>query len=198
LQTADQALDAATNLGKRPNQQPRLIDYYNSPYVNQWFDLPIHFGDGVTKNLDDAVEQFIDANFNMRSDKSGFRVETPDLYRITTKAYAYQAKTPVTLKLIVGCEKHGGTELIGSFDLSPDQMRSCQMTTYMVPGDYILPSVVDLDYPLASTTRRVRKLRSTKVKVSRTNRSTSKITCRNMAAAKHAKFVGWYGRSRAW
>ena len=145
LQAADQALEAAINLGPRPRPGPRLVDYLNSPYVNMWHDRPLRNGGSVTRKLDDAVALFIDADYLMRSDACGLRIPVPGLYRITAEAYSYQARTPVTLKLIHTSELRGGAQLLGAFDLLPGQTRSVQVTAFLRPGDYFYPSVADLD-----------------------------------------------------
>lgn len=145
LQAADQALDTAIVLDSRPESSRRLVDYFNSPYVNRWYDTPIDQGGKVIKKLDDAVALFVDLDYIMRSDASGLKIPTPGFYRITVEAYAYQAKSLVTLKLIRASEARGGAELLGAFDLEPDQTRSVEVTTFLQPGDYLYPSVADLD-----------------------------------------------------
>ena len=143
LEVADQALDAAINLGKRPPQKPVLVDYLNSPYLNKFHDRELRNGGSVTKKLDDAVAMFIDTDYLFRSDSGGFRVQLPGLYRITTEAYAYQVKRTVTLKIIFASEMGGGAKLLGAFDIEPNQSRTVEVTTFMRPGDYIYPSLVN-------------------------------------------------------
>jgi len=145
LKAADRALDAAINLRRRPATTRRLVDYLKSPYVNMWYDRPLRRGGRVIKKLDDAVALFVDLDYVLRSDASGFHIRSPGRYRITVEAYAYQAKTPVTLKLILASEKRGGAKMLGAFDLLPDQSRKVEVTTLMKPGDYLYPSVADLD-----------------------------------------------------
>ena len=144
LQAADQALDAAINLGRRPRQGPRVIEYAKSAYVTSWQDKPFNEGGSFTKNLDDAVALFVDLDYLLRSDACGIGFESPGLYRIAVEAYAYHAKTPVTLKLILASERRGGAELLGAFDLLPDQSRTVDVTAFLRPGDYLYPSVADL------------------------------------------------------
>ena len=147
LEAADQALEMAVNLGARPRLIDRRIVYRNAPYVNRWFDIPIRQGGGVIKKLDDAVALFLDLDYLMKSNACGLRIVTPGRYRITVEAYPYQAKTPVTLKIILASEKRGGAELLGAFDMLPGQTRKVEITTFMQPGDYLYPSVADLDRP---------------------------------------------------
>ena len=41
LNAADLALDEAIQLGPRPRQQPRSINYMTSPYTTMWVDRPL-------------------------------------------------------------------------------------------------------------------------------------------------------------
>ena len=145
LEAADQALDAAINLGPRPSFKTRDVDYLNSWYVNRWYDIPLDQGGKVIKKLDDAVALFVDLDYIMRTDFSGLKIHHAGRYRITVEAYAYQAKTPVTLKVILASETRGDAQLVGAFDLKPEQNRTVEITTIMRPGDYLYPSVADLD-----------------------------------------------------
>ena len=151
LQAADRALDEAIKTGPRPTSSAYRIDYATSQYLAVMHDAPI-LGGGITKGLDDAAVMFIDtgSTYLMHSDSEGFRVTQPGIYRVTIEAYAYQAKTPVTLTVYRG-NKQGVTaqlsELIGSFDLVGDEPRTVSMTTYLKPGELIGPSVADLEIP---------------------------------------------------
>lgn len=143
LQAADQAIDSAINLSNRPTQRIHVIEYAKSPYVKMWQDKPFNEGGGFTKNLDHAVVLFVDLDYLARSDACGLLLASPGLYRIKLDASAYQAKTPVTLKLIRASEARGGAELLGAFDLNPDQARTVELTARLHPGDYLYPSVAD-------------------------------------------------------
>ncbi len=143
LTAADRALDEAIRLGAHPKPAPHKVDYYRSPYVNRWYKIPLDQGGRVIKKLDDGVALFVDLDYIMRSDLSGLRIKTPGNYRIHVEAAAYQARSPVTLKIILASEKRGGAELLGAFDLQPDQSRTVIVPAYMKPGDYLYPSVAD-------------------------------------------------------
>ncbi|CAN5548236.1 DUF1592 domain-containing protein [soil metagenome] len=145
LKAADQALDDAIRLGSSPSKSPRKVDYLHAPYVNRWFDLPINEGGSVIKKLDDAVAIFVDLDYLMRSDACGLQIRTPGYYRLTTEAYPYQAKKTVTLKLIASSEKRGGAQLLGAFDLQPQQTRKVEVVAFLYPGDFFYPSVASLD-----------------------------------------------------
>lgn len=146
LEAADHALDSAIQLGRRPAKDARLIDYLHSPYVERWHvDTPLNQGGSITKKLDDAIALFLDTDWIMRSDRSGFRVDYPGMYRLRVVAYAYQAETPVTLMLIQANEKQGGSRLLGAFDLNPDEIRAVEVTTFLQPNDFLYPTVADID-----------------------------------------------------
>jgi hypothetical protein len=143
LNVADQALDAAIRLSKRPSQKPVNIDYLNSWYLNMFHDRELSQGGSITKKLEDGVAMFIDTDYLFRTDFNGFPVPEPGIYRITTEAAAYQAKKTVALKLIFASEAGGGAELLGAFDLEPDQSRTVEVTAFLRPGDYVYPSLVN-------------------------------------------------------
>ena len=151
LQAADRALDAAIKTGPRPTSSAYRIDYAKSDFLNMMHDAPV-LGGGITKGLDDAAVMFLDtgATYLMHSDSEGFRVTQPGVYQVTIEAYAYQAKTTVTLTVYQG-NKQGITaqfsELIGSFDLVGNVPRTVSMTVYLRPGELIGPSVADLEIP---------------------------------------------------
>lgn len=145
LAGADQALDEAITLGRRPPKDPRLIDYQNSPYVAMWFERELRRGGNTIKKVEDAVVTFDSRPHVMPSHHVGYRPPYPGRYRIMAGAYGYQAKTPVTLLLIRGSDTRDGTELIGAFDLEPGTTRTVTVTTYLTPDDYFYPAVADLD-----------------------------------------------------
>ncbi len=146
LKAADRALDATIRLGKRPRTVSHNVDYMNSRYVNMWYDRSVRAGGGVIKKMDDGVALFIDGDYIMRSDRSGFSTKHTGLYRITAEVYAYQARTPVTLTLIKASDMQGVSTLLGAFDLKPGASRKVEVTAYLNQEEYIYPSVADMDW----------------------------------------------------
>lgn len=147
LTAADHALDAAIQLQQPPpTGPPRDVDYLESEYVKMWYDREVRRGGGITRRLDDAVALFVDREYIMRSDRSGFTPEYDGFYRITAEAYSYQARTPVTLTLIQANDRQGNSRLLGGFDLGPGQTRTVEVEAFLTRGDYIYPSVADLDW----------------------------------------------------
>ena len=148
LAAASQALDSAIQLGPRPQTGPRLIDYRNSPYFQSWYDKPLNMGGSNFKELEDGVALFVDyADYIVRSDLYGFAAQQAGLYRMEAEAYAYQAKTPVTLTLFQASQTGSGSRLLGAFDILPGSPRTVTLTVALKPGDYIYPSVAALDPP---------------------------------------------------
>ncbi len=145
IDTADRALDFAINLKRLPNQGKREIDYYNSPYVNRWFNVDVSSGGQNILKLEDAVGLIVDLDYLMMSDRVGFRIHEPGLYRITAEAYAFRATTPVVLKILRSGSDRTGIDLIGAVDILPGQSNTLDFTTYLKPGDYLNPMPGDLD-----------------------------------------------------
>jgi len=137
LSAADAAIDEAIQLGIRPYRDPVLIDYQRSHYTNMWINRPLRNGGETIMRVDDAIVTFDDKPHMLRTDYMGHHRDYAGLYRIRVEAYAYQAKTPVTLLIIRSSEEQGGAELVGAFDIYPAQPRSVSVTTYLTRDDYL-------------------------------------------------------------
>ena len=150
LRAADRALNAAIQLGPRPDSERFEIEYRKSPYLHQ-LSTQETFGLGVTKLLDDGVATFFDnvSTYAFYTESEGYNVPTPGRYRVTLDAYPYQADSPVILTLYSG-KKQGIVasldNLIGSFDLVEPEGRVVEVTTYLEPGMLVAPSLADVDF----------------------------------------------------
>ena len=149
LRAADRALDAAIQLGPRPESERFEIEYRKSGYLYTLSTQEV-FGLGVTKLLDDGVATFFDAvsTYAFYTESEGYNVPSPGRYRVTLDAYPYQADSPVILTLYSG-KKQGIVasldNLIGSFDLVEPEGRVVEVTTYLEPGMLVAPSLADVD-----------------------------------------------------
>ena len=150
LRAADRALDAAIQLGPRPESERFEIEYRKSPFLYSLSTQEV-FGLGVTKLLDDGVATFFDAvsTYAFYTESEGYNVPSPGRYRITLDAYPYQADSPVILTLYSG-KKQGIVasldNLIGSYDLVEPEGRVVEEITYLEPGMLVAPSLADVDY----------------------------------------------------
>jgi hypothetical protein len=150
LRAADRALDAAIQLGPRPESERFEIEYRKSPYLYTLSTQEV-FGLGVTKLLDDGVATFFDtvSTYAFYTESEGYNVPSPGRYRVTLDAYPYQADSPVILTLYSG-KKQGIVasldNLIGSYDLVEPEGRVVEEITYLEPGMLVAPSLADVDY----------------------------------------------------
>ena len=150
LRAADRALDAAIQLGPRPESERFEIEYRKSPFLYTLSTQEV-FGLGVTKLLDDGVATFFDtvSTYAFYTESEGYNVPSPGRYRITLDAYPYQADSPVILTLYSG-KKQGIVasldNLIGSYDLVEPEGRVVEEITYLEPGMLVAPSLADVDY----------------------------------------------------
>ena len=149
LSAADSALDAAIQLGPRPDAQPFKIDYASSYNLDRHTKANV-FGTGIVKMLDDAAVMFFDSGstYTMHSMSEGYNVPAPGRYRITIEAYPYQADSTVILTLYSGVKQGivaSLDNLIGSFDLVEPEARVVEVTTYLTPGMLLSPSLADVD-----------------------------------------------------
>ena len=155
LDAADAALDVALNVGPRPETDRFRVEYAKSRYLSYMHDGEF-LGGGITIQLDDAVATFFDSasTYMFHTDTEGYTVPRSGRYRVSVEAYPYQADTTVTLTLFKGAEGVAAsanlTDLIGVFDLTGDESRTVEVTTFLKPGDVVSPSVADLKVPPGS------------------------------------------------
>ena len=152
LDAADRALDLALDLRPPPESKTFKIEYAKSGYLNFMHDGDF-LGSGVTMKVGDAVATFFDSasTYMFHTDTEGYSVPSAGRYKVTVEAAPYQATSPVTLTLFRGKEGVAAaaalTDLIGSFDLVSDEMRTVEVATFLRPGDVVSPSVADLKTP---------------------------------------------------
>ena len=149
LSVADSALDAAIQLGPRPEAEPFKIDYTKSQGAMGLSEGKV-FGTGITLMRDDAVVTFFDivSTYGLHSLGEGYYVPAPGRYRVTLDAYPYQADSPVILTLYSGAKQGivaSLDNLIGSFDLVEPEGRVVEVTTYLTPGMLVVPSLAEAD-----------------------------------------------------
>ena len=149
LSAADRALDAAIQLGPRPESERFEVEYGKSQILKILSSATV-FGTGVTMMLDDAAVTFFDvvSTYAFYSEDEGYNVPSPGRYRVTLDAYPYQADSPVILTLYSGVKQGivaSLDNLIGSFDLIEPEGRAVEVTTYLEPGMLIAPSLADAD-----------------------------------------------------
>jgi len=146
LTAADAALDEAIELGPRLGIRPTKIDYMNSPYINMWLDRELRRGGNTVLRTEDAFVTFDDRPHTTQSDKMGVHFKVPGLYRITTKAFAYQAKTPVTFCLYRCNEREGRRDLVATHELAPGRTERITWVLPFRPGDYFYIAPADHDW----------------------------------------------------
>jgi hypothetical protein len=149
LSAADRALDAAIQIGPRPESERFEVEYGKSRILKAMSAGKV-FGTGVTMMLDDAAVTFFDvvSTYAFYSEDEGYNVPSPGRYRVTLDAYPYQADSPVILTLYSGVKQGivaSLDNLIGSFDLIEPEGRAVEVTTYLEPGMLIAPSLADAD-----------------------------------------------------
>ena len=149
LIAADAAIDEALELGKKPNMEPRHVDYRNNSYSSMWFSRGLRRGGGTVLRTDDAYVLFDHrpqrSPHTNQSNHMGIHFPVAGRYRIVADAYAYQAKTPVTFCIYRASDQTGNKELIGSWQLDPGQPRQVEVEHYFRPGDFFFLAPSDLD-----------------------------------------------------
>ena len=150
LEAGTRALDAAIEVGESPPLASHIIDYskgYPLLIGNGTF-----FGGGVIVNNDDAAVLFHDSTctYALDSERNGYRVPRAGDYRVTMEIYRHRGVSTVVATLFRG--KTQGVvasldELIGSWDLTDDNPRVVQTTTYLEPGDLLAPCVSEINSP---------------------------------------------------
>ena len=146
LTAVDAALDEAIALGPKPRAGARIIDYRNNRYSSMWFDRPMRNGGQTVLRTDDAYVMFSYRRepHVAQSNNMGYHFPYPGLYRITAEGAGYQAKTHIGFGLYKASDKHGNTELIGNFEITPGKSRKIEVTQYFEPGEFFFPAGLNL------------------------------------------------------
>lgn len=142
LEAADVALDAAIQLQQKPTTRKQRWDYTEHELIKKHLNDP----DGdrpVVLMLDDGAVMFDTMSWLFKPD---FHCESSGKYIIRCEAYSYQSEKPVILTLGAGDYKRGTTEMLGYFDLVPDESRTVQVVTHLDRGQYIFPGAEDLEF----------------------------------------------------
>jgi hypothetical protein len=153
LAAADQALDAAMQVGPPLPVETRVIDYRKSDYL-QLLEGCDFLSCGAILQLDDAYVAFSEVastfTFHTGWASERFDVLYPGRYRVAVEAYPFQAETPVTLALyqgrLVGVNA-SLNHLIASMDLVGDTPRTLEVTPFLRPGDLLAPVPYDNEAP---------------------------------------------------
>ena len=149
LAAADAAIDEVIELGRKPNMEPRLIDYRNNFYSKMWFERELRRGGNTVLRTDDAYVLFDNrpqrSPHTNQSNNMGIKFPVPGRYRIEAESYAYQAKSPVTFCLYRANDRDAIKELIGSWQLDPGKPRKVEVEHYFRPGDFFFLAPSDLD-----------------------------------------------------
>ena len=129
LSAADDALDLAISLGRKPYY------YYETDFkrLEEWHEKPINQGGSVTRKLDssDGIALFADVDYLTHF---AYQVDGPGIHRLTAKVEAYQSKIPVIAKFIVK-EQSGAARLIKAVDLKPNEPQTVVVDTFLNHGD---------------------------------------------------------------
>lgn len=134
LKTANDALDRAIQLGRNPQRRWNL-DFVDSPFLLAFHDKPLNLGGSVTRLTDDGVALFRDADYLLSSGVHGFTAPISGIYRITTKANAYQSNQPITIKLIRKAPS-GASKVLVVKDLSPDHTETFEVSAFISRGSH--------------------------------------------------------------
>ena len=145
LTAADLALDEAIALGHKPNMQERVIDYFNSPYIQMWVDRPVRRGGGTVFKTDTDVVTFRGENYVYRTDANGYSPPIAGMYRIRLTAAPHQQRSSITVSLKRQNDQQGESELFAAWDLGNEDYRTVSTLKYLRPDDYIYVSADELE-----------------------------------------------------
>jgi hypothetical protein len=142
LKVADKALGEAIQLGPKPYRRTQDVDFLNSPYLKMMNARPLEQGGSVLKFLDDAVVQFVDLDYLLKSNLNGVNVTEAGLYRIKAEVYAYQPpkSSPLVMKLIFTSASGGESRLLESYELPLEGSREIEVETWLEVGDTVYPT----------------------------------------------------------
>ncbi len=133
LRAAEEALRLAISLDANPYRELKL-DFENSGNLRYFDDKRLHEGGNIMRRLDEGVALFVDNDYLIHSGRSGMSVDVPGTYRITAKLEAFQAKQPVTYKIIAK-RPSGVASIVKLGDIEPGSPEVIETDVYLEPGD---------------------------------------------------------------
>jgi len=83
LVAAERTISSTLDLERSHLPGKVITDYAHSPCMKIWYDRRYADGGDHTKPLEDAVVAFKRTDFIWRTDRNGFKVGLPGLYRVT-------------------------------------------------------------------------------------------------------------------
>lgn len=134
LQAADEALTQAIALGPNPYREMSL-DFENSDNLRYFDDKKLHEGGNIMRRLEEGVAIFVDNDYLIHSFRTlGMSIDVPGIYRVAAQFEAFQARQPVTYKIIAR-RPSGDASLIKVGDIEPGETADIEADVYLEPGD---------------------------------------------------------------
>lgn len=152
LETTDVALEAALQLGPRPETIQKRFTYKDEKGIRENLDTPEGaITDPVSKakhqvifrELPDAVVFFSDGY--SPTDLKQFSSQTPGHYRIRISGYGFQSGGKHVM-LRVYSSNYREKRLLGDFDMPPDQPREVEIQTRLGHNEHLIIVPYDTGY----------------------------------------------------
>ncbi len=147
LEAADKAIDDAIRLGPAPEMTKERFDLKTNQEARWHLDKPEAKGDGaggagphrhLLRELPDGIV-FFNMGYpaaQIKPPKETPRSRPEGIYKIRISGYAYQSQG-VSVPMRVYGNNYKEKQLLGWFEMAPDQPQVVEFTTFMRAGDFI-------------------------------------------------------------
>lgn len=139
LAAADEALNRAILLTANPYRE-QSFDFKNSENLRYFDDKQLHEGGNTMRRLDEGVAIFVDNDYLINSRAMGLGIDVPGTYRIMATLEAFQARQPVTYKIIAK-RSNGDACIIKVGDIEPGMSADIEADIFLEPGDHFYVTV---------------------------------------------------------
>jgi Protein of unknown function (DUF1592)/Protein of unknown function (DUF1588)/Protein of unknown function (DUF1585)/Protein of unknown function (DUF1587)/Protein of unknown function (DUF1595)/Planctomycete cytochrome C len=143
LTAADRALDAALNLGPRPEFRKRRFDYLELPQIREQLAKPHGFREKngesyqqVYRALPDALAIFVNETWGGTTLRES-RAEATGIYKVRLAAYAYQSRNRPTVVAKLMITDWTNERLAAAFDLPAGRPRIAEVTLRLNEGELL-------------------------------------------------------------
>ena len=146
LEAAEQAIDSAINLGKRPDDEPKLFEMLELESVEKHFEGKGNDGHVILGKEKDGIVIF-ESNSTYLYTIQNSGVEHSGTFRIQAEAETFRSKTPIVLAFFAGNYNKGQSRIVGYFDVVPGETLKVDFETTLRRREYLFPQAFEIMKP---------------------------------------------------
>ena len=146
LEAAEQAIDSAINLGKRPDDEPKLFEMLELESVKNHFAKKGNNDRVILGKEKDGIVIF-ESNSTYLYTLNNSGVEHSGTFRIQAEAETFRSETPIVLAFFAGNYNKGQSRIVGYFDVMPDEPLKVDFETTLRRREYVFPQAFEIMKP---------------------------------------------------